>query len=97
MKRYPFDTEKLVEICREKGVALLGVFGSVARGKDTTESDVDLLVRFARPKSLLATIALERQMASAIGRSVDLVTEAALSPYIRDAVLRDLEILYDAR
>ena len=93
---YPFDTEKLIELCRRQDVALLGVFGSVARGKAAEDSDVDLLVRFSHPKSLLATIALERQMAEAIGRRVDLVTEAALSPYIRDSALEDLEILYDA-
>ncbi len=96
MKHYPFDTEKLIELCRKQGVALLGVFGSMVSGKATDDSDVDLLVRFTQPKSLLATIGLERQMAEAIGRRVDLVTEAALSPYFRDAVLADLDILYDA-
>ncbi len=96
MREYPFDARKLVDLCRSNGIALLGVFGSMVRGEATEDSDVDVLVRFGQPKSLLATIALERRMAEAIGRRVDLVTEAALSPYLRDEVLRDLEVLYEA-
>lgn len=90
------STRELVKLCRENDVGFLGLFGSTARGEATPESDVDLLVRFRRPKSLLAMIALERKLTQAIGRRVDLVTEAALSPYIRDAVLRDLQVLYEA-
>ena len=48
----PFDTNKVIEICRRNDVAMLGVFGSVARGEATEQSDVDLLVRFSKQKSL---------------------------------------------
>lgn len=96
MSPYPFDAEKLVELCPENDVAMLGVFGSMARREAGEDSDVDLLVRFTKPKSLLSAVALERRMAEAIGRSVDLVTEAALSPYLRDEVLQTVEVLYEA-
>ena len=92
----PFNTAKLLEICRANDVAMVGVFGSMARGEATDRSDVDLLVRFGRPKSLLSVVALERQLGEALGRKVDLLTEAALSPYLRDRVLADLKILYEA-
>jgi len=93
----PFDTSKLIEICRQNNVAMIGVFGSVARGEATAQSDVDLLVRFSKSKSLLALVALERQISTALGRKVDLLTEAAISPYIRDRVKRELEVIYEAR
>jgi len=47
----------------------------VARGEETEESDVDLLVRFARPKSLLDLVRIEREFSEALGRKVDLLTE----------------------
>ena len=92
----PFDTHKLIEICRKNDVAMIGVFGSVARGEATTQSDIDLLVRFSKGKSLLALVALERQISTVLGKKVDLLTEAAISPYIRDKVKRDLKVIYES-
>jgi predicted nucleotidyltransferase len=92
-----FDTNRLIEICRKNDVAMIGVFGSVARGEATAQSDIDLLVRFSKSKSLLTLVALERQISTAIGRKVDLLTEAAISPYIRDRVKRELQVIYEAR
>ena len=96
MKELPFDASRLTDICRQNDVARLGVFGSIARGEASADSDVDLIVEFTRPKSLLSLVALERQMASALGKKVDLLTEAAISPYLRDRILRDLRIIYEA-
>jgi predicted nucleotidyltransferase len=92
----PFDTARLIQICRENDVAMVGVFGSMARGESDPQSDIDLLIRLGRPKSLLSLVALERQISTALGRRVDLLTESALSPYLRDRVLGELRILYDA-
>ncbi len=91
------DTEKIAHVCQENDIAMLGVFGSVARGEDTEKSDVDLLVRFSERKSLLAMVRLERIFSETLGRKVDLLTEAAISPYIRDNILNDLQVLYGAR
>jgi len=96
MARYPFDTNKLVEICRQNDVSMIGVFGSMARGEATEQSDIDLIVEFSKRKSLLALVALERQMSETLGRRVDLLTEAAISPYLRDSIMNDLQVLYEA-
>lgn len=92
----PFDVAKLSDICRRNDVARLRVFGSVSRGDATDASDIDLLVEFSKRKSLLSLVALERQMSSALGRKVDLLTEAAISPYLRDSIHRDLRVIYEA-
>ncbi len=92
-----FDTAKLMDICRRHGVASVGLFGSMARGEAKKRSDIDLLVRFAGRKSLLAVVALERELSDALGRKVDLLTEASLSPYIRDRVLKDVKVIYESR
>ncbi|HEY2415240.1 MAG TPA: nucleotidyltransferase family protein [Pirellulaceae bacterium] len=94
--KYTFDANKVIEICRQNGVSKLGLFGSMARGEDTAASDVDLLVEFATRTSLLELVALERKISAAIGRKVDLLTEAALSPYLRDRILREVKVLYEA-
>jgi predicted nucleotidyltransferase len=94
MNALPIDTEKVTEICRRNDVAMLGIFGSIARGEATETSDVDLLVEFSENKSLLALVALERQLANVLGRKVDLLTEAALSPYLRERIMGELQVIY---
>ena len=94
---YPFDISKLIEICRQNDVVKVGVFGSMARGEATEQSDIDLIVEFSKRKGLLALVALERRISAALGRKVDLLTEAALSPYLRDRVLREVKVIYEAR
>jgi len=95
MATLPFDTKKLIEICRQNDVSKIGVFGSAARGEANDQSDIDLLVEFSRRKSLLAMVALERQLATALGRKVDLLTEAAISPYLRERIMDDLQVIYE--
>ena len=97
MNAYPFDTHKLIEACRQNDVVKIGIFGSMARGEANEQSDIDLLVEFSKRKSLLALVALERQLAVTLGRKVDLLTEAALSPYLHDRIMDELQVIYEAR
>ena len=90
-----FDIDKLIEICLENDAAMVGVFGSVARGEDTSASDIDLMVKFSRRKSLLDIVKLERELSNVLGRKVDLLTEAAISPYLRDRILGELQVIYE--
>ena len=92
-----FDTNSLIEICRDNDVARLEVFGSTARGEANEDSDVDLLVEFSKRKSLLALVSVERKLSAALGRKVDLLTEAAISPYLREQINRDRRVIYEAR
>lgn len=92
-----FDVAKLIEICRQNDVSKVGLFGSMARGEANENSDIDLLVDFSTRKSLIDLVALENQLTDALGRKVDLLTEPALSPYLRDRILADLQVIYEAR
>ena len=94
MEELPLDTELLKEICRHNDISMLAVFGSVARGDATEHSDVDLLVKFSSRKSLLELVRVERQVSTALGRKVDLVTEAAISPHLQDRVKREMRVIY---
>jgi len=95
MTAYPFDVARLIDICRQNDVSMIGVFGSMARGEANKKSDIDLIVRFSKRKSLLALVRLERELSTALGRKVDLLTEAAISPYLRDAILKDMRVVYE--
>jgi predicted nucleotidyltransferase len=60
------------------GVSNLLVFGSVARGEAGPDSDVDVLVDFGGPATLLAIIGLADYLEELLGRRVDLVTRNSL-------------------
>lgn len=91
-----FNRERLEILCAEHKVQRLRVFGSAARGEERTDSDIDLLVDFSIPVGFFELIELEEQLAKFFGRSVDLLTERGLSPYLRDSILSDAQVLFDA-
>lgn len=74
---------------RQHGVKELSIFGSVARGTASIDSDVDLLVTFERPVGLFEFIRLKRLLEEWLNCSVDLVTEDALRPELRDRILKE--------
>lgn len=76
-------------IATEHGAERVRVFGSVARGEAGADSDVDLLVDLVPGRDLLDLVAIKQDVEDLLGREVDVVTEAAVSPYMREAVLRD--------
>ena len=85
----------LQSLFEEKGARLAVLFGSHARGDHRPESDVDILARFARGKSLLDLVAIERGLSDSIGRKVDLVTEAALDPLLKESIEAEMVVLLD--
>ena len=94
---FPFSVPQLINICRQNDVSMAGVFGSMARGEAKKKNDIGLLVRFSKRKSLLATVRLERELTEALGRKVDLLTEASISPYMRERVLKEMKVVYGTR
>lgn len=72
------------------GVRSLALFGSVARGEERADSDVDLLVTFEGPATFDQYIDLKFFLEELIGRRVDLVTEGGLREALRPAIEREL-------
>lgn len=79
-------------------IARLGVFGSVMRGEDGLESDLDLLVEFEPEAAVgfFAMAAMELELEEALGLKVDLRTPSELSRYFREDVVRTAETVYAA-
>jgi predicted nucleotidyltransferase len=68
-------------------VRQIGVFGSVARGDQRPDSDVDILVDFNKPIGVFDFIRLEDYLSQLLGSKVDLVTKTGLKSIIKDEVL----------
>ena len=71
-------------------VEKIGVFGSVARGDNRETSDIDVLVEFSEPIGMFKFIKLEEYLSQLIGKKVDLVTQKALKPTIKDDILQEV-------
>ena len=80
---------EILKVAATHGAKNLRVFGSFARGDERPESDIDLLVEMEPGRSLLDIIAIKYALEDMTNRKVDVVTEKALSPYLRDKILRD--------
>jgi predicted nucleotidyltransferase len=92
------DLVRLADLCRERQVRELALFGSAVRGELRPDSDVDLLVEFEPGVEVgfLTLASLARELSSIIHRKVDLVPKSGLKPIIRNAVLSEAEVLYAA-
>ena len=69
------------------GVRNIRVFGSVARGDATADSDLDLVVEYVPGHGGFAFVEFCERVESLVGKKVDVVTERSLSPTIREKVL----------
>jgi hypothetical protein len=75
---------------RQYGARRIRVFGSVARGEERPDSDVDFLVEFDQGYDLFAQrLPLTRQLSELLGRPVDLLPEHELNRHLRDSILNE--------
>ena len=70
-------------------VKSMAIFGSYVRGTQTKESDIDILVEFQKPITLIQFIKLENYLSELLGLKVDLVMKKSLKPYIKKQVLKE--------
>lgn len=98
----PRKDEVLVELAalekplRERGLASLSLFGSIARDAGRAESDVDVLVDIAPNVrfSLIDLVSVKDFLEDQLGRRVDVVTKDGLEPAMRDRVLREAQAVF---
>lgn len=79
------------ELKQKFGIAKIGIFGSFARREERPDSDVDVLVTFQKGKKTFDNfMGTKFYLEDIFKRKVDLVTDAALKPLIRDPILKDV-------
>lgn len=81
--------DQMRPILTRYGVLRAGVFGSYARGDETADSDLDLLVEFPAGTSLLDLVSLQMDLREELGLRVDANTYRAIHPLLRDRILED--------
>lgn len=91
------NSTQLKGICEQNGISYLGLFGSYARNEQTADSDVDLLVRFRSPVGYFTLVEVQNILEKLFKKDVDLVTENALSKYIKPKVIGGLKTIYGSR
>ena len=89
-----FDTlhrrkTEIIATAARHGARNVRVFGSVARGDDHPESDIDLLVDFEPKRSLIDLVGLQLDIEALLGRRADVITEASLGIHLRERILAE--------
>jgi len=90
LERVRRSRDEIVEVLAAHGLTNAGVFGSVARGEETSASDIDILVDIAPGTTLLTIIGAQIELENLLGRPVDLVPRDGLKPDVAPAVARDV-------
>ena len=94
--------DKITAFCTRWRIAELAVFGSVLRDDFRPDSDIDVLVSFAKDAhwTLFDMVRMSEALEQILGRKVDLVSrrgvEASRNPLRRRAILESAEVLYAA-
>ena len=81
--------EAILGLADRYGAERVRVFGSLARGQATSESDIDFLVAFRRGKTLLDLIGLKQDLENLLGRKVDVVSEGGVSVHLRGRIFKE--------
>jgi predicted nucleotidyltransferase len=89
-RRVRSKRRELVAAAAEHGVTNLRVFGSVARGQDRPDSDLDMLADLPPGMGLLGLGRVQSELEAIVGTQVDLVPAVSLKPEVRERAGRDL-------
>lgn len=79
----------ILDIAKHYHAVNIRVFGSVVRGEERQDSDIDLLVDFLPGTTLLDQVGLIDALSTVLGRKVDIVSERALNKHLRQRVLQE--------
>lgn len=81
--------EEILAIAKEHGIVSVRVFGSVLRGLETPQSDIDFLVEMEEGRNLLDLGGALIKLQDLLDRKVDIITERGLHWYLRDKILKE--------
>lgn len=84
---------QILALCQKYHASNVRVFGSVARGDNQAESDIDLLIDMPSHISFLRLVALHQELFELLGKKVDIAIERNLPPLIKEQVLQDAKRL----
>jgi len=97
MRKRKISREKIFETIRTRltasGAKKISIFGSYAKGVETSSSDIDVLVEFFVSKSLLELVGMEQELSEVLGIKVDLLTRKSISPHIMKKITKENRLI----
>ncbi len=93
--RFKIIYEALKPYIDDYGISKIAVFGSYAKGEDTADSDIDIIVDLTKQFGIFKFIGLKQYLEEKLGKSVDLVESQCLEPMIKDSILADAVTIYE--
>lgn len=78
---------EILALAAKHGASNVRLFGSVVRGEDNLESDVDLLVDMQASRSLFDLIELKEDIELCLGKKVDLLTSNGINRHLKNRIL----------
>ena len=85
---------KITPVLQEYGVEKASLFGSIVRGEDSPDSDIDVLVEFSGEKSLMDLAGLRIDLEELLGRKVDVLTFESLHPLLKNRILAEQKTIF---
>ena len=87
------NRDEILRLAGQHGARNVRLFGSVARGETTADSDLDILVDFESGRSLLDRIALIQDLEDLLGIEVDVVTERSVHRELQADIVQNAQPL----
>ncbi|OGR53051.1 MAG: hypothetical protein A2049_04830 [Elusimicrobia bacterium GWA2_62_23] len=88
---------RILPVLVRQGVLKASLFGSFARNEAARNSDVDILVKLAKNKSLLDLVALRLELMEKLGKKVDVLTYDSINPLLKDRIMKEQKLIYEKR
>jgi predicted nucleotidyltransferase len=85
--------EEILAVARQYGIVNVRIFGSVARGDDNPQSDIDFLVDLEEGCTLFDLGGALVKLQDLLGRKVDIVTKNGLHWYLREKIMKEARSL----
>lgn len=85
----------IIKVLKPYNPKRIGLFGSVARSEETLTSDIDILYNFDSPVTLFNLVEIQEKLQKILKKEVDLVSENAIHPKLKDYIFNDLKVIYE--
>ena len=81
--------KRIIPILKRNDVIRAGIFGSYARGEATKKSDIDILIKYNKKKSLLQLVGLKLEFEDTLGKNVDLIEYSIIHPLLKERIRKE--------
>ena len=88
---------RILPVLKRQGVLKAALFGSFARNESGKNSDVDILVKLDKNKTLLDLIALRLELKEKLHMSVDVLTYDSINHLLKKRIMKEQRVIYEQR